>query len=593
MASRRAKATDQEKEQIRELLKAGEKVEEVCARFPHINGQVISGMAARIRQFGIPESSGETTAIPKPARPESSDAPTAPVPARPPDRPEQVIADNLGFTKTSDTIVTPGGLRPAYREYFVIKKLSNPNAGIIAKEFPPFTVSEFLERYEAGEYEIEHYREGKLYLTYRETISSRAKELQKGATPDERNRIVRQETPRSDSPVDAFFRALDFSKRLHDQRDQDNASVRAAEVAAKTEEVKARAQLETVQTSGLLEILKEERSKPAPKDSSVSELLTVMREEREAARERHKQEMESAEKKHTRDLEIERERRKAEADAAKLEADNKIAREREYLTKLKELDDARQILWKESYDNMMDQAKGLKDSISEELDKRREADLRMSQMMLDHTKEVIDLKKAAGSSEKDIEMAKIISNGISGGLDRIGSRVDMLVNAGVIGEGGNGKGVPRKVASPLGEGKSGDKGNTPAADAANSPKTTEAVKAVTKEMIKEQIKEPWFQDLQREIALTVKKRMTATTPAGKPHGSMLGQTFLDRMNEDLRIRTHFHFLCTRQWEDLLVEIEEGLTEENKKLFREKEAALWFDEFQSFLILAWNNTIGVK
>ena len=579
------RATQQEKEQIRELLKAGETVEEVCKRFPHVNGQVISGVAARLRQFGPPESSGEANSIPKPSLPESPTS--APAVVRPPDKPEQIVADNLGFSKTAETISTPTGMKPAYREFFVIKKLDQPNAGIIRKEYPPFSIAEFLERYDAGEYEIEHYRDGKLYQTYREAISPRAKDsqFQRAQAADDRNKIVRQESTRTDSPVDSFFRALDFANRMHNERGHENASVRAAEVAVKSEEVKAKAQLETVQTSGLLEILREERSKPHPKDNSVSELLTVMREEREAARERHKQELEAADARHKRDLELERERRKAEADAAKLEAENKIAREREYMQGLKALDDARQALWKEGYDNMMEQAKGLKESISDELDKRREQDARMSEMMLNHTKEVIDLKKAAGSSEKDIEMAKIISNGISGGLDRIGSRVDMLVNAGVIGEGGGGKPIPRKVKSPLGE-----NGGTPTADAANSPKTTEAVKTVTKEMIKEQIKEPWFQDLQREISLTIKKRMAATTPAGKPHGSMLGQTLLDRMNSDLRIRTYFHFLCTRQWDDLLTEIEEGLTEENKTLFREKEAALWFDEFQSFLILAWNNTI---
>jgi len=55
---------------------------------------------------------------------------------------------------------------------------------------------------------------------------------------------------------------------------------------------------------------------------------------------------------------------------------------------------------------------------------------------------------------------------------------------------------------------------------------------LTKEAIAEAVKEEWFQDLQDEIARTVKRRKSASNPALKPHGTLLGQTFIDRMNQE-------------------------------------------------------------
>jgi hypothetical protein len=601
MPSRKRKATVEEKDQIRRLLLDGEKVEEVINRYPEINGQVISGIAARLKTVGATESSGERTAVPPPKRP-------AEVPEQSRQEyktPEQIEAEKTGFTRASETVNTGGGWKPAYKEYFVIKKLDHPNAGIIRKEYPPFTVSEFLERYEAGEYEIEHYRDGKLYQTYRDSISPRAKEQQRGTVPSGGPQVIR-DAPRTDSPIDAFFRAIDFSKRLHEDRRHEDATVRAAEVTAKSAEVQAKAQFETVQTSGLVELVKEAiKPKPVEKDTSIESLVTLMqqqttsyetrvRADAEAARERHKQEMDSLREQAKIDRERASDEAKAKVAAAKQEAEEKMERERQYMTKLQEIDSARQALWKESYDNMMTQAKEMQTSLSDEFDKKKGWLDELTEITKAHTDEVIALKKATVSSEKDLEYAKIISNGITGGLDRIGSRVDMLVNSGVLGD----VRVPGRVDAPGGGPKPGDPGAAGAGGPKDpsdgqGPATKEAVKAVTKEMIKDAVKEPWFQDLQNEISLAIKKRVSATSPAGKPHGSMLGQSFLDQMNTDLRIRQYFHFLCTRPWEKLLEEIEPGLTEENKTLFKEKEAFLWFDEFQSFLILAWNNTIGVK
>src|SRR4029077_19186967 len=58
MADEKAKGTEAEKAAIRELLNSGHTVEEVCAKYAHIDGRVISGIAARIRQAGAREAGG-------------------------------------------------------------------------------------------------------------------------------------------------------------------------------------------------------------------------------------------------------------------------------------------------------------------------------------------------------------------------------------------------------------------------------------------------------------------------------------------------------------------------------------------------------
>jgi hypothetical protein len=91
----------------------------------------------------------------------------------------------------------------------------------------------------------------------------------------------------------------------------------------------------------------------------------------------------------------------------------------------------------------------------------------------------------------------------------------------------------------------------------------------------------------------VRKRKAATTPLQKPHGTLLGQAFIDNMNEDVSLRKYMHFLISRNWQEILEEVGNGFQPEHAETLKDPEAEVWFNEFQSFLSQAWNASIGVS
>ena len=572
------KPSESEKQQILDMVKSNYRIEEIQAKFPHVDGRSISGMHMRHnRAAPSPENAGAGT----PPPPGGAHVPHNPNPSPAAGRtPQEEAVESTGFTPSSASTHTPQGFKPGYREYFVVKKNDPPNDGVMKTEYPPFGIHELMDRYAPGDYEIQHYREGRLFNTYREKIASKAQPTL--GTPG-----VTREQPRTETPTEAFAKTIDIYHRIHTEGKNDAVVARREEAVAKSEEVRAKAQVETAATVGLIDLIKEfGKPKPTGNEGAVDRIFQLMQEDRKSLEAKVKGDVEMMRERHKLDMEAQREYVKAEREKAKADADERIERERLFMSKLQELDKDRQALWKESYDKMTSELHGMQEGLSRELDEKKKWFDQYFDTQKKYTDEIIAIKKSAGTGADSLKMAEIVKDGFVQGLDRVGARIDMMVDKGVI---------PGQVKNPSDKKQIGNGGATstpPATPAASTaPKEEKAV--LTKEAIQKAVHEPWFQDLQDEIARTVKKRKEAKNPQLKPHGTLLGQAFIDNMNEDITLRKYMHFLISRNWEEIHAEVGSAFKPEYAELMKDPEAASWFDEFQMFLSAAWNASIGVK
>lgn len=569
-----AKPNDTEKSGILDMVKSNYRIEEIQQKYPHIDGRVISGMHMRHnRRIPSPES----TATPPPPGGAAAPAPAPAAPYNPPGTPQEDAIAHTGFTPASTTVHTPQGFKPGYREYFVVKKIDPPNDGIMKTEYPPFGIHELMDRYAAGDYEVQHYREGRLFNTYREKIAA------KGGSGLGTSGVQREQ-PKPENAVDTFAKTVDIYHRIHTEGKNDAATARREEAVAKSEEVRAKAQVETAATVGLIDLIKEfGKPKPTGNEGAVDRIFALMQEDRKTLETKMKVEMEMLRERAKIDLEFERERVKAAAAQAKADAEERIARERLFMTKMQELDADRQTLWKESYDKMTAELHGMQEGLSRELDEKKTWFDKHFEMQKQYTDELIAIKKSAGTGADSLKIAEIVKDGFVQGLDRVGARIDMMVDKGVI---------PGQVKNPGDQKAIGHGGatTTPAAGGSTAAKEEKAV--LTKEAIQKALNEPWFIDLQKEIARTIRKRKTVTDPIQKPHGTLLGQAFIDSMNEDVSLRKYMHFLISRNWQEIHEEVGNGFQPEHVEMLKDPEAEVWFNEFQAFLSRAWNASIGV-
>jgi hypothetical protein len=112
--------------------------------------------------------------------------------------------------------------------------------------------------------------------------------------------------------------------------------------------------------------------------------------------------------------------------------------------------------------------------------------------------------------------------------------------------------------------------------------TTQGVRTLTKA--------PWWNLVKNEVARTITLRAKAGDLELKPHGSILGQMFVDTLNGHPECRVYVHYLITRKWPEILSDIGEELSQEVLDVVRHEEGGRWFYEFQRFLATAWKNSI---
>jgi hypothetical protein len=589
-----AKPTNEEKAQIKDLAQRGYKVEEIQARFPHIDGRSIAGIHVRataknpspetqaqtIPPNPVAETQGVSTESTVNSSGNTSRAVTVNLDAN--KTPQQIAAETLGFTPVVGTIHNPGGFTPMYREYFIVKKVDPPNEGVQKTEYPPFGITELYNRYPTGEYEIHHYREGRLFATYRDKIVK----PDSNSSTNQNNPI--REAPVQRDPADLILKGVDLFDRLNAKTKEQVVQADLAKAQAEAAKEQAKARVEEAATVGLIKIL-EKQAEPKPDIHApvMDKILAIMQQERLNAETRHMQEMAALEKKHAAELEREKLRLQAESERLKSDIAFREKMQQEFLAKMAEIERARNELAREAQEKLIENIRDVQEAYKADLEEKKRFMEKHLELQMKYTDEIIRIKREAGTGYDSLRMAEIVKDGIVGGLDRVGARIDMLVEKGVIpGPSSTSTGIQRSK-SALGIDQNNDRGS-------NEPMTKDAIKDV--------LKEPWFKDLQDEIAVTIQRRKMATNPALKPHGSLLGQAFIDRLNKDPRIRPFMTYLITRYWNEkpagwtqpsILEDAAEGIKSEYMELFKEPEAELWFREFQEFLTMAWNASIGIR
>lgn len=619
------KATGEEKRQIRSLLGEGANLQDLQSRYPDIDGRVLVGLQ-RHHSHGGPPGAAPAPADPSGLSPLPTDL-KAPPPASPGLSPVVTPAVSLGIPPTvledaaktgftpaaasSPNLPSGAGLRPSYREYFIVKKLDAPNDGVKGQEYPPFGITELMDRYPPGDYEVLHYRDGRHYSTYRDKVATKA-----GAQAVRTDSMGRPAT--EPNPHELFLKAIDIAHRMHSEGKRETASVEAITAQAAAAREAGKTQVEATAMQGLVSIVTEavkpKPEAPRPEKDMVDKMLLMMQEERKTAELKHQHEMEALEKKSKLESERERERMKMEQENFRRDMDSRERMQKEFLAKMHDLDKdrvkhneeiqgKREDIWQKNNERIMEKMNDHAKTLDSELAARKEMFEQQRTMQKEHDAELEKMRESSGSGDKDIEMARVIKDGITGAIDRVGARLDMAIEHGVIPGGKNGTGKPATVI-----------GRIPASSAqppiSQNPQPEDGEEKVSmKDLIQDAMKQEWFVNLKREILFTVKRRIEIEADpatlgpmkkAIKPHGSLQAQTFIDEMNEDQKLRRYGGYFCSRLWfskeEDglkypgIFEDLEPSLSEGERKIFVHPEAESWWDEFQKFFAASWNASV---
>jgi hypothetical protein len=303
-----------------------------------------------------------------------------------------------------------------------------------------------------------------------------------------------------------------------------------------------------------------------------------MQEDRKAQAEKVRTEIELLKQQQAGELEREKMRLAEESRRLKEEMNAREKMHMMFLERMEKLraDEANQS--KEFNERQLAEIRETREAVNAEMEEKRQFNAELMEMRKQHTEEVIALRKMSDGADRDLETAKIIKDGIVGGLDRIGHRIDLVI--GGKKPAGNGNAEPAvRSANPATQVRH---------NAAHvQQQSTEEEEVLNDKDMKLEVDQPWFQDLKNEVVAVVKKRSNGM----KIHGAMLGQVFIDNLNKGKVQMAHLHWLCVRDWEEVLETAKEGITKEEMEVLQTEEGEKWFREFQWFLSESYNASIS--
>ena len=603
------KPSETEKAIIVQRLRDGVPTDAIRNEFPEVDGRCISGQAmagnllksAGIRKdtgfipvqdsgiAGAPaavmEASPASTSLPIPV----AEVPVVPVPAplvAP--RPAAQVPTSpsaTGFTTAAASAPVSAGFTPSTAEVFLVKRLDGTAAGLVSEERPPFNSLELYRRFPPGNYQIQHFLNGKHYQTYMEMVPAR---VVQGQSP---GGIV-VDRPAVD-PAAAILSAVRTAHDIH-------AEARREALAETAGSNAARAQIESARESGNANVaaaaIAQMGSVMARGDGGAMEkMISLQSEERktiaarassdlEIERVRSQNEMNRIREQSRLDFERDKARLDAEVSMRKRELDESRAREQAFTLRLKELDDQRNKMIQEGLERqaadrekMIAEVIVMRDSIREEIDERRKHADEISSLQLKFTSDIIDLKKSLSGDNLELKKIEVVTGAIDKGLDRLGQRFDAAAEAGLFGSK-----VPLKKPAQLGM-------DAPSGNGANG-----GSEMSQKEMLRDAFAQTWFSDLQDEVSRVVALRISRTP--GPWQGAVMAEQYIDDTNAELRsnppvtrMKKFMHYLCTRTWTGILEDAKDSIKTANSSVLRNEEAGKWFDEFQSFLRLSWDSS----
>lgn len=586
-------ASGVEKEQIRDLLKAGHSIDEVKSRFPHVDGRVISGTKKHIDNQN--PGSASTGHTPPPAPQTSAPTAVAPAPAAPAPARVAAVAEHgrTGFSPESSTTTTREGFKSDWQEYYMVKKLDPPGDGIKGTEYPPFDLKTLAERYEPGDYQIQHYRDGRLFQTYRDRVASRNIHPSAQANPHG----IRPEPARPTSAVDDALRLASALNTAGSETRAAEAAARHFEATAKIEEVKGKVQVETSAQVALLQVVKDALTGKGEKDPVVSELMTLLKSnqdtskksveaELEMMRARSKIDLEEARERAKMDREAERARATFEMDRFKLDVQERQKIQQDFLARMQEIENERQRLNEEWREKLLTEQQQMREGVTAELDERRRMNDEMIKIQRQANDEYLKMRKEMGAGANDIKVAEIIERGITTSLDRIGARIDLIAG------GANGNRV-QQTQLKTSTGAAGEDIKT--VDATVKEIAKEEPKVFDEDSLRAEFERPWFRQWKTEVVATLKKRAKGL----KIDGSLMGQVLIDALNKGEVKPMHIQWILSRTWraqdkadpKGLLDYAAQSITDEEMKIMATEDGEQWFSEFIWFIAEIWNQNIA--
>lgn len=548
------KATGSERTQIVDMLKQGIAISEITRAFAEVDPRSITGLnrslqlrseAAMRREVEseatrehleqlMAETNGAAHTQPEPP------VDLGPEPTVEPQKPD-VVGDGgttqvppvaqprVPFTRVNERRTQAGnhGFSSVRGEYFTIERIDGQNPGFLGKEYPPFGLDELTKRYGPGTYKIKQFRNDLKIEEYQQQISPDVAGVSKIVQPQNDIATVTR------SVKEVFEMVNGLRKESEGKMEPRSDSVASEAIKSMTE---------------------------MAKNPVMNTLVTMMQEREKSAAEEHKRQLEAQAARHQQEMERERLKLEKEAELRKKELETQVARDREYWTKMQEiererqaredkLESERQKLFAERYDRLIDQVNSANESIESQAAERKKQLDELARLQTKHMN----------------EMEEITKKSMSGGNLKVEEQKLMWGAIGKIGDGL--KDIGNKLIHK-------NNGELPEPQ----PQSVES-KPAPKSDMDSIMAEPWFDDMIEMIH-------THITAGAK--GDKMGQVFIDKMNGDPRIRSvYLGYLSVTTWDQLKKKFDSRIKSEFRQAFDSEQAGVWYTQFLVYVGKAWD------
>jgi hypothetical protein len=266
-------------------------------------------------------------------------------------------------------------------------------------------------------------------------------------------------------------------------------------------------------------------------------------------------------------LERERERLKQERDLAEKRMTEDTARNREYLAKLHELNEAsikamneankvKDEVRQDYFTRVMEQLNGVHESIKAEREQRLKHLDELERARLGALDREIDLKRKLVGDQRNEVLMKTIGD--------VGGRIEGILR--------------NSLSRPPAQGQ---------------PTTNQqAAHQAQPQMIpqnfnpKDAVKEAWFTNVIEQAV----GHVSENNP-----GSMAAQTYIDKLNSSIpedtvKLRMYYTaYIAITPWKKFLADAGDAISEEQMKVLGTEAAEKWYNEFKHYMRLAWMQT----
>lgn len=293
--------------------------------------------------------------------------------------------------------------------------------------------------------------------------------------------------------------------------------------------------------------------------NSIVSLMEIMKQEKAAAAEAHRQEMERLEHKHKLEMDRERERIKAEKEMHEKDLAAQLERERQYYGILQKVEKERQETFNGYYNRLVEQVQDSQAALEKQSEDRMKRMDEMEAIRMRHVQEMVDLKKSFSGKDVEIQKTQMLMQG----LGKIGEKIHEAAI---------------KVAETVrsgpknGQNGGGDPSPTPPPPVILNPSDPRSI-----------MEQPWF----GELMDMVYEHVSSGT-----HGAYLGETFITRLNDDpVRYKSFWAaYLAPKKWPQVFADISDGIKPEYVTVFSSDQASKWYDEFHTYVKGAWEKSL---